>query len=254
MIRGKYPNPIPEPSLASELRALGAVLTPALELFDQLPDALFWIKDTRCRFRWVNQALVLMNGVNSRRDLLGKTDVDFSELSRANQFHHDDARALEGEPVVGRVELVVTNHVGRWYSTTKLPLRNTRGRIIGTIGIAVPRPAEESGEGGDTPLARAVNFIGLHYREHLTNRAIARACGMSLRCFQRQFQEAYHCPPHAYILQLRVRLSCQALVFAHRTLASVAQEYGFSDQSHFAKAFRATMGMTPREYRKRYGH
>lgn len=241
-----------EPDLAVELQSLGAITTPALELFDQLPDTLFWIKDTESRFRWVNRALVLLHGRNSRWDLLGHTDRNFSELSRANQFHCDDAKALAGEAVVGRIELVVFNHLGLWYSTTKLPLRNPQGRIVGTVGIAVPMAREEAESQGGTPLAHAMNYIGQHFREPLTNRKIAKVCGLSLRVFQRQFGEAYQRSPHAYIRELRVRMSCQALVFTDRLLTSVAKEYGFSDKSHFSRAFREIMGMTPSEYRSRY--
>jgi AraC-like DNA-binding protein len=243
----------PEPTLVSQLKTLGAVVTPALELFDQLPDTLFWIKDPRFRFCWANRALVLLNGRKSRWDLIGRTDTDFSEVSRANQFYHDDAKALAGEPVVNRIELVVFNHVGRWYSTTKLPLRNRRGRIVGTVGIAVPVQGREGESSDDTQLAAAMQYIGQHCREQLTNRKIAQACGLSLRVFYRQFLEAYHCSPHAYLRQLRVRLSCQPLVFSGRPLAAIAEEFGFADQSHYTKAFRQTMGMTPSDYRDRYG-
>jgi AraC-like DNA-binding protein len=245
-------NSRPEPELALQLRSLGAVPTPALELFDQLPDTLFWIKDTEYRFRWVNRAMVVLNSRSSRWDLLGSTDRDFSELSLANQFHHDDAKALAGEPVVGRIELVGSNHLGQWYSTTKLPLRNSQGRIVGTVGIAVPMKREEADSQGGTPLALAMNYIGQHFREPLSNRKIAKVCGLSLRVFQRQFGEAYQRSPHAHIRELRVRMSCHALVFTDRPLAAIAEEYGFSDKSHFSRAFRDMMGMKPSEYRARY--
>ena len=242
-----------EPDLVSQLRALGAVPTPAIELFDQLPDTLFWIKDAACRFRWANRALVMLNGRGSRWDLIGQSDTDFSELDRANQFYHDDLKALAGEPVVGRVELIVFNHIGHWYSTTKLPLHNIRTRIVGTVGIAVPMPRKETESSAGTPLAQAMHFIGQHCKEPLDNGRIARAAGMSLRAFYRQLIEAYHCAPHAYLQQLRVRLSCQTLVFSDRPVASIAKEYCFADQSHYTKTFRRVLGMTPSEYRERYG-
>ena len=240
-----------EPTLDSELKSLGAITTPTIRLFDQFPDALFWIKDTQGEFRWVNRAMFLLNGCGSRREMLGKKDPDYSEDSRASQFQHDDAKALAGEPVVGRIELIVFNHIGRWFVTTKLPLCDARGRIVGTAGVAVPMQQKEL-EGGGASLAAAMHFIGRHFREHLTNGTIAQACGMSVRAFERQFREAYNCSPHAYIRQLRVRLSCQTLVFSKHSLASVAAEYGFSDQSHFTREFRLTMGMTPRTYRMKY--
>jgi len=47
-------------------------------------------------------------------------------------------------------------------------------------------------------------------------------------------------------------MSCGALVFSKKSLAEVASEFGFADQSHFAKEFRRIMGDTPRTYRERY--
>ena len=246
------PKETREPTLPEELGILGVITSPAIELFDQFPDALFWIKDTGGKFRWVNTAMYLLNGCASRREMLGKTDPDYSEGSRANQFQHDDAKALAGDPVAGRIELIVFNHIGRWFVTTKLPLRDASDRIVATAGVAVPMQHREGEENCTTALAAAMHFIGQHYREHLTNVKISRACGMSVRAFERQFREAYNCSPHAYIRQLRVRLSCQTLVFSKHSLASVAAEYGFSDQSHFTREFRLTMGMTPRTYRMKY--
>jgi AraC-like DNA-binding protein len=240
-----------ERTLDDELRSLGAVSAPCLALFDQLPDTLFWIKDTARRFRWMNRATVLLHGRSSRSDLIGASDRDFSELPGPDEYYYDDEKALSGEPVMGRIELVVFNHVGCWYSTTKLPLRNARGRIVGTVGIAVPMKHVDAESGGGAPLAIAMNYIGKNYRGPITNKKIAKVCGMSLRVFHREFWKAYHSTPRAYIRKLRVRMSCQGLAFTKRSLATIAQDYGFSDQSHFSREFRLTMGMTPSAYRIR---
>ena len=42
------------------------------------------------------------------------------------------------------------------------------------------------------------------------------------------------------------------LVFSRKSLADVATESGFADQSHFTKEFRRFMNETPRAYRRRY--
>ena len=47
-------------------------------------------------------------------------------------------------------------------------------------------------------------------------------------------------------------MSCHALVFTTKSLAEIATEFGFSDQSHFTKEFRRLMSETPRQYRLRY--
>ena len=241
-----------EQTLPDALRRLGTIAAPAIELFDQLPDVPFWIKDTEGRFRWVNTAMVLLNGRRTRDEVIGQTDSTFSEATRASQFLHDDARVLAGQRVIGRIELIVFNHIGRWYTTSKLPLQDARSRVVGTVGLAVPH--REGGQGIDEggALAAAMTFISRNYREPLTNTRIAKACGMSVRAFERQFRNSYDCTPHTYVRHLRVRLSCEALVYSNRSLTDIAEEHGFSDQSHFTKEFHNTMAMTPRAYRARY--
>jgi transcriptional regulator GlxA family with amidase domain len=98
----------------------------------------------------------------------------------------------------------------------------------------------------------AIRYISQHYAERITNDDIAKACGLSVRAFERQFQAAYTSSPHDYIRGLRVRMSCSPLVFTRKTLAEVATEFGFADQSHFTKEFRRIMGETPSAYRGRF--
>ena len=103
-------------------------------------------------------------------------------------------------------------------------------------------------------LAPAMAFIKEHYHEPVSIRAMAQTCGLSLGSFHRQFRDTYLCTPHTYVRQLRVRMSCHALVFSRRPIAAVAAECGFSDQSHFTKEFRRIMGETPRNYRRQHRH
>jgi two-component system, sensor histidine kinase and response regulator len=71
-------------------------------------------------------------------DLIGKTDFDVFSDKHASDALRDEQQIIRtGEPIVGKVEL--ETYAGRpdtWVSTTKMPLRDSHGRIIGTFGIS----------------------------------------------------------------------------------------------------------------------
>ncbi|HKR65794.1 MAG TPA: AraC family transcriptional regulator [Thermoanaerobaculia bacterium] len=54
----------------------------------------------------------------------------------------------------------------------------------------------------------------------------------------------------SYVRQLRIDYACRALAESNAALAEIALDAGFSDQSHFGRAFKRAMRMTPAEYRQ----
>ena len=250
----------PDDTMLATLSRIGALAPEVIELFDYLEDTPLWMKDEAGHYEWANVAFLLNFGVKSRAEIIGRTDYDFCTEVLANQYRIDDERVLRGERILSRVELVGRfNHTARWCVTSKVPLRDVKGRIVGTAGVTRPLCQPEAPGNGSTsaapagtPLSVAIRFISQNYADRITNEDLAKACGLSVRAFERQFQAAYNVSPHDYIRQLRVRMSCGALVFSRKTLAEVASEYGFADQSHFTKEFRRFMAETPRAYRVRY--
>ncbi|MSU23325.1 MAG: AraC family transcriptional regulator [Opitutus sp.] len=240
-------------SLLTTLRRIGAVAPEVIELFDYLEDTPLWMKDEAGHYQWINVSFLLNFGLNHRAEIIGRTDYDLCGEVLANQYRIDDERVLKGARILSRVELVGRfDHTARWCVTSKVPLRDANGRIVGTAGVTRPLRPNAAGTPSDSPLSTAIRFISQHYGEHLTNKNLARACGLSVRAFERQFRAAYHSSPHDYVRQLRVRMSCSPLVFSRKSLAEIASEFGFADQSHFTKEFRRVMDDTPRAYRARF--
>jgi AraC-like DNA-binding protein len=234
------------------LRAIGVDSSEAMILFDYLEEIPSWLKDTEGRYRWVNRPFLLNYGLERRDEVLGRTDLDLSSPALANQYRRDDARVLQGKPIISRVELVGRfDHTAHWCITCKIPLHNHSGKIVGTAGMTRPvqgqaRPVEAG------PLSPAIAFISENYSQTITSRQLARLCDISLRSLERHFLATYQATPHDYVRQLRVRISCRQLVFSRKSLAVIAGEAGFTDHSHFTKAFRRVLGETPSAYRARY--
>ena len=104
-------------------------------LIDLLPET-FYIKDLDGRFLIVNEALVKQFGRDNSSQVLGRTDTDFFPPGLAAEFRAEEIRVFAGEPVIDRNSICVFAD-GREHAvlTTKLPFRDSQGRICGLVGI-----------------------------------------------------------------------------------------------------------------------
>ncbi len=104
-------------------------------LIDNLPDAIY-AKDLAGRKTMANPADLKNLRCKTEADAIGKTDYDFFPPEVAKQFHEDDQKVFHGEPVINREEHFF-DAAGRkrWLLTSKLPLRDKDGKIIGLVGI-----------------------------------------------------------------------------------------------------------------------
>jgi PAS domain S-box-containing protein len=95
-------------------------------------------KDTASRFLRVNQALAQRFGFRSPDEALGRTDFELFTEEHARQAYEDEQQILRtGQPLIGKEEKETwpDGHI-TWVSTTKMPLRDRQGQIIGTFGIS----------------------------------------------------------------------------------------------------------------------
>jgi AraC family transcriptional regulator len=79
---------------------------------------------------------------------------------------------------------------------------------------------------------------------------LARAAGVHPVHLARSFRRATGSTVGAFVRQLRVDWAVRQLVSTDMPLAELSVEAGFSDQSHFTRLFRATLGETPARYRR----
>jgi AraC-like DNA-binding protein len=237
---------------ASRIEAVAESLQLA-ELFEPLEDVQFWIKDREGQYCYINRAFLLNYALSEPGQVIGKTDYDLSPAFLADQFRFDDEQVLNGQRVVNRIERVgQAGQTASWNVTNKIPIRDARGRIIGTAGTTRRLGAEGRELIGAHGFETVVTHIRDHYRDHISNRQLAALAHMSVRAFERKFHDSFHVTPQQYVRKLRVRMACRALVYTEKPLAEVAIECGFADQSHFAREFRHQTRQTPREYREHY--
>ncbi len=106
-------------------------------IMDNLPDVIYF-KDRESHFTRINRALVKRFGMSDPAQAVGKTDFDFFTEEHAREFLQEEEEILRtGQPMVGKEEKETwrDGHV-TWASTTKMPLRDANGDIIGTFGVS----------------------------------------------------------------------------------------------------------------------
>jgi PAS domain S-box-containing protein len=106
-------------------------------LMDNVPDSVYF-KDVQSRFIRISKALASHLDIDDPAQAVGKTDFDYFSDEHARQAFLDEQEMIRtGRPVVGKEEKE-TWEDGRqaWVSTTKMPLRDQAGKIIGTFGIS----------------------------------------------------------------------------------------------------------------------
>lgn len=105
-------------------------------LLDNLPDNVF-VKDRDSRILVCNNAYARFLGASSEADIVGKRDGDLVPPDEARKMLQDDRQVLESGQTIHREESTVNLSTGarRWSQTTKVPIRDEQGLIIGMGGI-----------------------------------------------------------------------------------------------------------------------
>jgi diguanylate cyclase (GGDEF)-like protein/PAS domain S-box-containing protein len=124
----------------TELHERSAIVAERISLqrlIDLVPDNL-WVKDAASRFVIANSATARQIGLESSVELIGKTDLEIHPADSARKYLGDERRIVEtGRPLIDTEEYVIAPDGGKlWVSTTKVPLRDDSGQVVGLVGIS----------------------------------------------------------------------------------------------------------------------
>jgi AraC-like DNA-binding protein len=100
---------------------------------------------------------------------------------------------------------------------------------------------------------RAIEYMHANLADSVRLEDIAGTAGLSVFHFSRMFRDTTGMAAHRYLTEARVEKVKLLLLEKEQSLAAIAEETGFSDQSHMSKVFRRFAGTTPKQFRDSRG-
>ena len=105
----------------------------------------------------------------------------------------------------------------------------------------------------DAVVNRCQEWAADHYRTHSPVAAMTDLSGLPERSFVRRFSKATGMTPLDYIHALRLEEAKQMLETGDLAIEAIANDVGYEDTSFFGRLFRRKVGLTPTQYRLRFG-
>ncbi len=235
----------------SWLRELASPFT-GEELFDHISDVVYFIKNECGEYLIVNKTLVERCAVKSKAELLGKTAAEVLRPPLGDRFAAQDQQLLKtGTPMLSQLELHLypNGNVG-WCLTTKLPLRNRRGKIIGLVGVSQDLRIPDTATDEYRQMAAAIEYAEARLSSPPSVPKLAEVAKMSRYQLDRRMRIAFGLVTGQWLVKIRLDAAQRMLQTTELPIATIALQTGYFDQSAFTRQFRRATGLSPSQFRE----
>lgn len=223
-------------------------------LFSHMDDVAFFLKNERFQIIFANRAFYGRLGFSSESEIVGKEDFGLFPEPLAKKFRTDDAYVLKtGNSKPRMIELFLNQQgLPDWYATSKLAVLGPLGKPVGVMGTVQRYDHADSVPFAHKSVSLAITAMRSDPGGVASLQRFADDTAISYRHFNRLFKEATGLTPKQYLGRSRVQRACEKLMRNETSIADIAVNLGYCDQSAFTSQFRKRMGFTPLQYRKRF--
>lgn len=129
-------------------------------------------------------------------------------------------------------------------------LQGMAAHVLARYGTAGPAGPVRIGGLSPLQLRRAQEMMMADLSAETSLNDLAASCSLSVPHFARAFRRSTGSAPHQWLLERRIEAAKALLSRGHASLAQVALDCGFADQSHFSRAFSSRTGVSPGRWRR----
>lgn len=212
----------------------------------------------RGRSHWSRPSMVLTEPAGERHDnvfgasgahvLVVQPDVARCEVFRPFNRFLDSINHFH-EPTIGVLAQRMSVEIAHPDDVSPLVIEALGHELLATAARRLaPRRTETPAPQWLIPVRERLHDS---FAEPITLADLAAIAGVHPAHLARMFRRHYRCSVGAYQRELRLEWTAERLALGDESLAEVAARAGFSDQSHFTRAFKQRFGFTPGEYRAR---
>ena len=177
------------------------------------------------------------------------------ELVRGGSVYLDPQDAFS-DPLISQIAMALADEIDGGFVdgiladalNTALAVQVTR-RFVDQSALLL----EPSNGLSHERVKRVQDYIETHLDDRLTLSDLAGVACLSPYHFSRSFKQAVGVGPQRYVMKRRLERAKTLMRRSSQPLAVIAQEVGFTDQSHLTMIFRREIGMTPGRYRTALG-
>ncbi len=230
------------------------MLDPMIRVIDDLltdvPHVMFCVKNVEGRYLAVNQAFADRAGMASPADVIGLRASDLFPGDLAASYELQDTQILDtGQPLRNELELILRpdGSVG-WYVTSKT-LLGAPGAPTAIASVSVDLRAPFDATGATAGVAAAVAFARLHFTEQISVTDLADEAELTVTQLERAIKRALGLSAKQLMLRLRLEEAITRLRTTDASVAQIATECGYYDQSAFTRQFKRVVRMNPGAYR-----
>lgn len=165
-----------------------------------------------------------------------------------------------GKKFESEVEQILYDMIEEYRSNTKYTGIFLKANLLKLLAI-IAREYDKSANDGKEALLlryrsgmeRALQHIETQLSEKLYLADVCKTATISQTAFSELFKQMTGKTFSEYVSDRRVALACEKLSKTSDSLLEIALASGFGDAAYFSRTFKRRLGITPSEYRKRYG-
>lgn len=180
-----------------------------------------------------------------------RMEVDDAWLLRLREWnaHLDDPVASHG----GALSMIASRICSEFHARDPVSPLMIEGLAL-EFATAVARGGDAAAKGcAPAWLRTTVDYLHSRALDEIRLDEVAAIAGVHPAHLGRVFRKHYRCSIGQYVRRLRIELATKALAESQHSIADIATQFGFADQSHFSRVFVKCIGLTPARYRRLHG-